>query len=98
MKVVVNTTFGGFRIPRECKNLIKKMYGITEFPSNEFKFWETFKRTNPYLVEWVENNESDLAVVEIPDGVDFIIEDYDGKEWVSEVHRTWYPKAKEILA
>lgn len=30
-----------------------------------------------------------LKVVEIPDGVDWEIEEYDGNEWVSEVHRVW---------
>lgn len=30
-----------------------------------------------------------LEVVEIPDDVDWTIEEYDGQEWVAEVHRTW---------
>lgn len=30
-----------------------------------------------------------LGVVEVPDGVDWEIEEYDGNEWVSEVHRKW---------
>lgn len=32
---------------------------------------------------------ADIKVVEIPDGVAWQIEEYDGREWVSEVHRTW---------
>ena len=32
---------------------------------------------------------SDLKVVEIPDDVEWEIEEYDGNEWVSEVHRCW---------
>jgi hypothetical protein len=32
-----------------------------------------------------------LAVVEIPDGIEWDIEEYDGTEWVAERHRTWYP-------
>lgn len=30
-----------------------------------------------------------LKVVEIPAGVDWYVEEYDGSEWVAEVHRTW---------
>lgn len=30
-----------------------------------------------------------LKVVEIPGNVDWYIDNYDGKEWVAEKHRTW---------
>lgn len=30
-----------------------------------------------------------LKIVEIPDDVDFEIDEYDGNEWVSEKHRRW---------
>ena len=53
-------------------------------------------RTHPDLIELVEtfqdeaNGEhSQLKIVEIPDDVDFIIEDYDGLECIAEKHRTW---------
>lgn len=32
---------------------------------------------------------SKLKIVEIPDDVEYEIEEYDGMEWVSEKHRTW---------
>jgi hypothetical protein len=32
---------------------------------------------------------AELAVVEIPDGIDWQIEEYDGSEWIAEKHRTW---------
>jgi hypothetical protein len=32
---------------------------------------------------------SELAIVEIPDDVEWSIEEYDGNEWVAEKHRTW---------
>lgn len=46
--------------------------------------------------EWVEklkekaNGEcASLFVVKIPCDVEYTIEEYDGKEWIAEQHRTW---------
>lgn len=53
-------------------------------------------RDDPDLVAMVEELGSqasvfvsDLRVVEIPDGVKWEIEEYDGNETVAEIHRTW---------
>ena len=53
-------------------------------------------RDDPALVQLVEENAelyagrcAQLTVVEIPDDVQWTIEEYDGNEWVAEVHRTW---------
>ena len=53
-------------------------------------------RANLQLVEVVEKlgsradgDYSKLYIVEIPDDVEYTIENYDGQEWVAEVHRTW---------
>jgi hypothetical protein len=53
-------------------------------------------RDDPMLVQVVEEmgaeaagSHATLKVVEIPDGVEFTIEEYDGMEWVAETHRTW---------
>ena len=54
------------------------------------------ERTDPVLVQVVEElgsdadgNHAHLKVVEVPDDVQWTIEEYDGSEWVAEVHRTW---------
>ena len=53
-------------------------------------------RDDPDLVRVVEELEdaasgryAELRIVEIPDGVEWDIEEYDGLEWVAEKHRTW---------
>lgn len=53
-------------------------------------------RDDKFLVQAVEqlgeaanNRYSELAVVEIPDDVEWHISEYDGEEWVAENHRTW---------
>lgn len=53
-------------------------------------------RDDPVLVQVVEEmgakasgQHGDLRVVEIPDGVEWEIDEYDGSEHVAEKHRTW---------
>jgi len=53
-------------------------------------------RNDPALVQTVEELGREaggrfacLKVVDIPDGIDWEIDEYDGKEWVAETHRTW---------
>ena len=53
-------------------------------------------RNDPMLVQVVEEmgensggTFANLKIVEIPDDVKWQIDEYDGLEWVAEVHRTW---------
>lgn len=53
-------------------------------------------RDDPILVQVVQElgsvadgNHAQLKIVEIPDDVEWQIEEYDGNEWVAEKHRTW---------
>ena len=32
---------------------------------------------------------AELRVIKIPDDVKWYIDEYDGMEWVAEIHRTW---------
>jgi hypothetical protein len=55
------------------------------------------KRDDPILVSVVTDLKkrswgtwSKLKIVEIPADVKWAIADYDGMEWVAEVHRTWH--------
>ena len=41
------------------------------------------------LGEKASGHYAKLSVVEVPDGVDYKIEEYDGIEWIAEKHRTW---------
>lgn len=60
-------------------------------------FLEDIPRDDPDLIEIVETlgKEADgscarLKIVEVPDGVEWEISEYDGLEHVAERHRTWY--------
>jgi hypothetical protein len=54
------------------------------------------ERDDEVLVEIVEllkdkanGRFANLKVVEVPEDVDWYIDEYDGNEWVAEKHRTW---------
>ena len=58
--------------------------------------YEKIFRTNSDLIAVVEQMKekangcgAKLKVVKIPNGVDFTIEEYNGREHVAEEHRTW---------
>lgn len=63
------------------------------------KYWDTWlrnNRTHPLLIQILEEmgetasgKYGSLKVVEIPDGIEWEIEENNGNEWVSEKHQTW---------
>lgn len=64
---------------------------------NVFLHDSGIERDDPILVQIVEELGSVVAsgrfaaleIVEIPDDVQWEIEEYDGTEWIAEEHRTW---------
>ena len=77
-----------------------KAIDIDKISNEDYKKYsfhsDDIKRNNPILIQVVEELGSEasgecanLQIIEIPDDVDFKIEEYDGSEWVSEKHRTW---------
>ena len=92
MKIVINKCYGGFGLSRIAEELYKERKGITD-PN---WYYYDIPRDDPILVEMVEtmgdqvnSSYSDLRIVEIPDDVNWQVDEYDGNEWVAEVHRTW---------
>jgi hypothetical protein len=90
MKIAINTCYGGFGLSKEALSLFNERSGTTITYENDIA------RNNPILVEIVEQlgaaakgDFAELKVVEIPDDVQWQIEEYDGKEWIAEKHRTW---------
>lgn len=59
-------------------------------------YFNRIERNDPDLLKAIETLGEEantplsiLKIVEIPDDVEFEIENYNGMEWVSEKHRTW---------
>ena len=90
MKIVINACYGGFGLSKEALALFNERSGTV------VAYEDKIKRNDPILVEVVEQLGEDAAdrfaelkVVEIPDDVEWQIEEYDGNEWIAEKHRTW---------
>lgn len=89
MKVVINRCFGGFGL---SKKAVKDLGCKTPYDYDSEDM-----RTAPELIKLVEEKGSEycsdsmsqLKVVEIPDDVDWYIDNYDGVETIEEVHRSW---------
>ena len=90
-KIVINACFGGFHLSEKAEARLREL-GDEHTGHRDDEF-----RDCPLLVQVVEelgekgasDALSELKVIEIPDGVEWEIEEYDGNEWVSEKHRKW---------
>lgn len=89
MKLVINKCYGGF-------SLSKAAYQELGIPWDGYGFKLNQDRANPALVAAVEKlgdvadgKYAQLAVIEIPDDIEWEIDEYDGIETVEEVHRSW---------
>ncbi len=92
-KVVINANYGGFFLSDEALARIRELKGYTS--ESEFRK-EELRRDDRDLVTAFEEmqekaggNWSELKIVEVPDDVEWEIQEYDGWEWVAEKHRTW---------
>jgi len=90
MKIVINTCYGGFGLSKEA------LAFYNERADTAIKYEDDIKRNDPILIEIVgqlgeaaNGGFAKLKVVQIPDDVQWQIEEYDGVEWVAEKHRIW---------
>lgn len=91
-RVVINKCHGGFGLSDEAVTRYKELTNITDKD-----FWDRdIPRDDPYLIQIIKElgdkangSYAELKIVEIPEDVDWIVEEYDGREWIAERHRTW---------
>ena len=90
-KIVINRCVGGFGLSAKAREYLR-----VEDSKYNYEIEDEIHRDDPKLVACIEelgraaNGEfAELAIVEIPDNVQWTIENYNGNEWIAEVHRTW---------
>jgi hypothetical protein len=91
MEIVINTCYGGFGLSEKAYEYLGLKW---DGYGNDYRGYEM--RADPKLVECVRALGEDafgecarLKIVEIPDGIDWEINEYDGIETVVEQHRSW---------
>jgi hypothetical protein len=91
-RVVINDCYGGFGLSDRAIAEYKKLAGITD---PEF-YDRDVARDDPYLVKIVKEMgmtangpHANLKIIEIPGDIEWLVQEYDGAEWVAEAHRTW---------
>ena len=69
---------------------IRPKNGLSDF------FCRDIPRDDPDLIavvrqlgEGANGQCANLTIIKIPDNVDWVVEEYDGSEWVAEKHKTW---------
>ena len=92
-RIVINTKHGGFGLSEQASRLFAQRTGIAYDQAWADKL---IARDDPVLVAIVrevgvdaDTRYAELKIVEVPYGVKWQIEEYDGVEWVAEKHRTW---------
>lgn len=101
MKIVINRCYGGFSLSNKVMRHLgfeADDYGYVENSSfniddNNYQAY----RTHPALIDAIETigleessgTYSELRIINIPDDMDWYIEDYDGLESVHEHHKSF---------
>ena len=98
-KIVINRCYGGYSLSQKAKDMYREATQDTP-KGGDFYADTDIPRDDPALIKIIEGlglkesagHFAKLKIIEIPDDVPddgWIIQDYDGIEWVAEKHRTW---------
>jgi hypothetical protein len=101
MKIAINRCYGGFGVSKAVYDVLGLPWDGYGYLENkdlgiEDGDYDAY-RADARLVAAIEQvgikeasgSLAKIAIVEIPDGVQWEIDDYDGMETVHERHRTW---------
>lgn len=91
MKILINNCYGGFHFSEEFAQEYINRTGV------DIDLYSYDLRSDAMIISLFEEFGSErssggysrLKLIEIPDDVEYTVEEYDGIEWIAEVHRTW---------
>lgn len=100
MRIAVNKDYGGFGLSKEAYRMLGIKwdgYGYLEnkdlgIESDNYLAYRTDERLIKVIEELGKKASGQMAcvvIIEIPDGIDFEIDNYDGIETIHEKHRSW---------
>ena len=89
MKVVINTCYGGFSVS-------KAVYDYLGIPWDNYGYIN-LERNDPTLIAAIEavgleaaaGRYAQLKIVDIPEDIEWYIDEYDGMESIHENHKVW---------
>jgi len=92
MKVAINRCWGGFSVSKAVYDEMGLDWDGYGYVGSDDK-----NRADPKLIAAIEKvglekasgKLASIEIVEIPDGIEWHIHDYDGQESVRENHRSW---------
>jgi hypothetical protein len=93
-RVVINTCHGGFSLSDQAWQRYCELAGWD--PDDQNLWYDKISRDDANLLAVIDElgatangDFAELCIVEIPWTVDWVLQEYDGKEWIAERHRTW---------
>lgn len=102
MKIAINKCYGGFVVTKHVFDELGIEWDGFGFLCN--KYFGIINSKNPYeyrahlkLIAALEKvgkenyngPRASIEIIEIPNNIEWEIEEHDGNEWVSEKHRIW---------
>lgn len=93
MKIAINACYGKFNLSSKAIDLLTESLDAETYDALR---WTDEFRAHPALIEVINHlgpeangPHANLKIIEIPDDVDWEINEYDGLEHIAERHRTW---------
>lgn len=89
-KIVINACFGGYSLSKAAEDWFRLKFGEEVDPYDRPRDCKKLV----HCVQLLGSKEAsgayaELKIVEVPDGIKWEIEEYDGREHVAQVHETW---------